>query len=1735
MICAVVMMLGVSVNAWGTTTSGPVILPAGSTTYNSKDWRKHYAPCAYTSDEVEKTICISNNNGYNIKFYHAADYGNEGLQLERAKDSYIEMTINSSNGVNVTIGYKSNGASFKVELTGASDVTASSSTSFTTTTIQTFTKSATLKINGNDDNVVYISYIQISAKSSGTITIDCDDCDLTAHVDFVPAEIEYETDDDYGYLYFNGDETDIRITGVNTPDNIEIYYDVFDVKKGGVATDDCYFAIYDYDGGNNHVHIGNGITTFNEDIYIYYMASSAGTYTGTVKAYYEDANGDPVYLDGEMPITLKYGSCTEPTVAFSYNSDLYKEVGAAEYRRSATAKVGGSSTGQTIEYSSSNTSVATVDSDGDVTIKAVGSTTITATAQANATYCEGTDSYTLYVYTTPTVNTTHFAGDGRTPTSATFKGCQVSDKGGLAITNYGWVVGTSSSVDWSTKTTYAGHSGDVSLDTDFGSATTVGALTPGTTYYIRGFAYNGRAFGYTTFGTFTTPYSITLDKNGGSSDGSAYLLPNGTSLTNISEPTKTGYIIEGYYTTSGVSTKIATDEGALQASVTVSSTDWTNGSSQWVKGSTATFYAKWSPKECTITLDKGTYGTTDGEATVSYEATALTSITHATKTGYKLTGYYTAKSEGTKVLNDDGTFASSTVSEYITSSKWSKDATSCTLYAQWEIDDFKLTVGEPSNVTITATPAGESAMAEGAYADIEYNTEITLAYSSVASGYYWGGWKVTKDADGSDVTEDCMYDASTMIMPGYDVAVTAVVYPRANLVTRCPSVEFEVTGDNAWLTSYAGVEVYTDIATNQITIQCDDWGSANRIYVSYLDGEGTTITKTSSLFRLCDASTFNYMDASNDYFAVSGTDHEDGVKYAISYKPGASEYDQIDTWTLRLTAANGTTPLDYQDITIHGRALPEKFVIAAKIDGVWKALPADIRTTSGTMDKAPYPISVNDADAPTTAYYAPKAALYSGAARPTGAVNKNRGGIRLHTETEDGSDGYLQGGRSNSSASLWRTSYGCTTGMQSWYLRSTTFGDYKINVDPTIYVSSGSGEGDDGEGSTSTLLDRKLCVDAGKIGWYKTSADDFRILKVTNEVDLREATVYEWGEHGVVLNADMTDVASVTAHIENGTPSAATVTAVNAASLTAGKYVKVDAGALTIGAIANEKKVLNLHWKNSGGTEIGVSSIVIPRVIASSGTMSTLDATKGNWNTEVHVLPGQTLTADGGSFGSSTVVVKQLIVYPGATVNVSTGTLTATTLRLRNGWTRAGSTQYNTARVYIADDAALTKTTASMDYDIYNSAEGRHYYPLAVPFQTAVSTIDYADATLATASVYNKHFVIKEYNGARRATNGEDRENNWTVVSGSGNLDPCKGYIITAVAVKGEAIIRVPLTYNDGWTADGELATYSATTKNVIAVTAHTGTAASAHNRHKGWNMLGVPFMSCYGNVDDIYSGGGSAALINGELVVNTSADENMEYQSTTIPYVSVPSHNFAEYIQTDISEAELRPGWSFLVQVNTSGNLTFAVGNQQTGDAGQVYAPRRMTEEDVVVKTGIVLSDAESSDKTTFLISSQYSGAEYEIGADLEKMFGTGYTLAVYSLSNDTRLAYNAMSPTDAQQAIPLGFRAPADGEYTFSLNPKYADAPLERVDLIDYQLGTLTNLLTSSYTFQTGQTQNDTRFALNIVKQKETPTDVETVTGDGLPVNGVYKVLINEQLYIIQGDKMYDATGKRVKGINK
>ncbi len=116
--------------------------------------------------------------------------------------------------------------------------------------------------------------------------------------------------------------------------------------------------------------------------------------------------------------------------------------------------------------------------------------------------------------------------------------------------------------------------------------------------------------------------TVTLDDNGGSADGGATATYNSTSLSSISAPTYSGHTVDGYYTSANCTTKVATDAGALQASITVDEVAWTNSSSQWIKDGSAKFYAHWKCNTPTIT--------DNGDNTVSITVPSGTTVRYTT-------------------------------------------------------------------------------------------------------------------------------------------------------------------------------------------------------------------------------------------------------------------------------------------------------------------------------------------------------------------------------------------------------------------------------------------------------------------------------------------------------------------------------------------------------------------------------------------------------------------------------------------------------------------------------------------------------------------------------------------------------------------------------------------------------------------------------------------------------------------------------------------------------------------------------------------------------------------------------------------------------------------------------------------------------------------------------------------------------------------------------------------------
>ena len=451
-----------------------------------------------------------------------------------------------------------------------------------------------------------------------------------------------------------------------------------------------------------------------------------------------------------------------------------------------------------------------------------------------------------------------------------------------------------------------------------------------------------------------------------------------------------------------------------------------------------------------------------------------------------------------------------------------------------------------------------------------------------------------------------------------------------------------------------------------------------------------------------------------------------------------------------------------------------------------------------------------------------------------------------------------------------------------------------------------------------------------------------------------------------------------------------------------------------------------------------------------------------------------------------------IIIKAGNTLSI-TDYYEANSITLEGGL-NASSTSYVMPRLYIDEYGLLDRYDIITNFDL--TINNGNYYPFAVPFPVLVSDIDYADPTLAAASTYRTHYVIKRYDGTLRAENGINNELNWKIVNESETLQPGVGYIITAVPVDGKAVIRIPLEFSDDWTIDGEQSDIGdGIDRSQISTIAHSGAAATADPIHAGWNFIANPYLAKY----------------DGSNITNAPA------------YASIPHYGFSAYDQVRLDTATLSPEYPFFVQVGSDATLNFATTGRRQAPASL----RSTTNTTLQATLSLTPQDDQTADHTTILINDTYTPA-YEINADLEKMFGSAYTTALYTLSQEHRLAYNALSPQDAITPIPLGFRAAQEGEYTITLdNPNDLDN-IWSVNLFDAHTNQTINLLHFDYTFTTTRTQDDARFTVNFVSRSNTATNITDIPS---PTTSTTKFIHNNQLYILKHGNIYNAQGQQIQ----
>ena len=1061
-------------------------------------------------------------------------------------------------------------------------------------------------------------------------------------------------------------------------------------------------------------------------------------------------------------------------------------------------------------------------------------------------------------------------------------------------------------------------------------------------------------------------------------------------------------------------------------------------------------------------------------------------------------------------------------------------ATTITYYAVFKTSDNKYFTKCPSIQTVTyKANGGTGSDVVESYAMVSSSgTAVTLKDIGTGDGqihftkegYVFVGWTTS-----SNYGSEFKYAGNSVTVKPEDSGNYGDLTLSAVWVG-----ELTITGDvhlTSTYTSAARSEANTVYTTanpnNLITFSIADVPASVdfKLRTSYLTSGDASQDKNTCPFRLCNdgSSNYNIVDGSN--LNVATGDYSQ--TYAIGYKPGVTggTNGTTETYKLKMELINsgGDKIFDTKTLTLYGRVLPNHFVIAAKINGTWRALPADIATSSGNAIANAYPITVDNQTTPTVATAAPKTALYSGTVR---AHNDHRGGIRLTTATGDGNDGQLQATRSDN-AYLWRTTSDCTTGMQEWYLVSSNFSQYEVRLDGTLKRSNAGGEdaGDD----SGNAVDRQLCVSGSQILFGKTLAKTMYILPVTEEFDPVEIQVVTWKSNAVQFM--YLGNPTYTAEVE--------IEGVNKASAQAlGSALKIDHGVYEIAVsdlMSNPNKQMHIIIKN-GGSEIGRKAVTIPLMTNSATTVNAArtaaSINKDDCSGLDLVVLGNVLTAD----DATAHAFNSVTVYGGAKLSV-TGNLTTKKMYLRAGNVTAGtkgttpvtSYSYVYPQVYVGSSSTLTINENIINFDYLTNYD--QYFGVAFPHTLTIdkNNIFYPEDIYGSAAKPGS-YLLRVFDSQIRAERGAV-DDVWVDVETGSTAMPKQtmttrglGYYVLLpprkVSVNGDTntrqkygIQRMKLSV-----ANAAALTTAENSNATIAVTAYS--ASSIVNT--GWWMLGNPYMASLG------TGTGDADRVGGASItvgsIGTNAQGQYEWKSSSVRYVTVPDDGAGDtYDQRRVIDYDFPAFKPFYVQVGASGDVTFSYASRNTA------APARISNNNMPqeINVAVALSTATYGDTTYLLVGDGFSD-EYEIGDDLMKMPHANVSL--FTIGSTYDLFANALNKQSAENGVPVGYTAPSAGYYLFSHVENAESTWLEHLWLEDKETGAKVDLLDAPYEFETTAGTNKTRFVLFAVlkKNSETPTDIG---GTEEEIDKPIKFIYNDKMYILRNGILYDATGKKVK----
>ncbi len=532
---------------------------------------------------------------------------------------------------------------------------------------------------------------------------------------------------------------------------------------------------------------------------------------------------------------------------------------------------------------------------------------------------------------------------------------------------------------------------------------------------------------------------------------------------------------------------------------------------------------------------------------------------------------------------------------------------------------------------------------------------------------------------------------------------------------------------------------------------------------------------------------------------------------------------------------------------------------------------------------------------------------------------------------------------------------------------------------------------------------------------------------------------------------------------------------------------------------------MRIQVYNAGGDVVVSSEYKVPIMVENAGVTTTDElfskhGVEGCRDCDVVVLKNATLQKAANGSANDMPEVRDMEVYAGGKLVIPNGTnYTMRKLVMRSKGDEVPVAEIDGTAV-ITDKLYHTKRI-----------DAQKFYFFSLPYDCNVADMMYYNEE--TLGVRGVDYVIKYYDGEGRA-NGQNA-GHWEDFTGA-TLKAGVGYILAVDAsLNGDFDDNPKKEFLFPMTK-----TLTETSNKTVAVGTWGIGDATIGDNHKGWNLIGTPFMSHYNPISA--TGLKVGTYTDGEW--NSEGTIFTYNESVTVPYVTMPNADGKTYTQRLASSQDLEPFKSFFIQVGKEGDVITDVAFSSAERLSK--APHRAPAVDATVWVELELKNTSGSDFTTIILDENCT-ADYEIGADLEKMLGYAALPQFYSLQSNARLAFNALPSEVASVAIPLGFYAPKSDTYTIALNTEKTQN-LEGVYLTDNVTGTITNLLLDDYTFSSAKVLNETRFSIAVVRAV---TAVDNVLAEKNFVSMINKSDLHIKNAPIGSElRVYDTLGREV-----